>query len=265
MEKFDSAKHIRLVEDMPFSYVSLPAYLDFCAYTLKRNDEQLVVKEDPDSHEFQVIFLPKNDKNWQMTSMSMLMREDVDRIRSRNIDVAIEKATGIEFFYKTNNFINPQGKLKERISQFVKNYSFTIKNKYQKDKIIDFYNLWEGQLDQEEDVFSKESMDFFNFCLANLEKYDIQQVYVEVDGNLVGFAWGVKHPSGNWAGLHLKVDYKYKGLSRFINHERAKLFPDLDLFTLGTGCNDPGLTQFKKELGPVKEQEYFYVLTRGQK
>lgn len=101
--------------------------------------------------------------------------------------------------------------------------------------------------------------------MDNLKKYQVKQVYVIVNKKLIGFAWGLKHSSGNWIGLQLKVKYRYKGLSRFLHQERAKLFSRYELFTLGAGAQEPGIIQFKKELGPTEEREYFYVLTGKKK
>ncbi|MFA6047288.1 MAG: hypothetical protein WCV59_02410 [Parcubacteria group bacterium] len=265
MEKFDSKKHIKLINDLPFSYVSLPLYLDFCAYTFKRNGEDLIVTQDPSYlHDFPSLFLPKNKDNWAMASMSMITEEEVKKIKKEDIEIANQNPTETEYYYKTSGFLDPKSKMKNRVNQFNKSYDYNILNNYSKTKLTEFYNLWEGQKERSSDLFEKESTEFFFFCLENLEKYDIKQIYVEIDGKLAGFAWGVGHSDHNWAGLHLKANYDYKGLSRFLHHERAKLFSDRDLFSLGTGCHDPGLIQFKKELGPVLEKQYYYVFTRDK-
>lgn len=266
MEKFDSTKHSELIKTMPFSYMSLPIYLDFCAYIFIRNKEPIVVCQDyfyP--NDFPSFFLPKNPRNWERATMSMITADDVQKIKDAGIEVVVEIPTETEYFYKTDDFLHPRGKMKERINQFTNNYSFTTKNTYPKNKIKDFYKLWEDQRDRSNEIFEQESTRLFNFCLPNLEKYDVRQIYVEVEGKLAGFAWGLKHLGNRWVGLHLKVDYQYKGLSRFLQSERAKLFSDCDEFTLGTGCKDPGIIQFKKELGPTKEQQHFYVFTRNKK
>ena len=85
-------------------------------------------------------------------------------------------------------------------------------------------------------------------------------VRCHIDGKLAGLAWGVKHRY-NWVGLHLKVGYQYKGLSGFLHSERAKLFSSAKEFTLGTGACDSGIENYKKELGPSREEDYFYILT----
>lgn len=114
------------------------------------------------------------------------------------------------------------------------------------------------------DLFD-ENEELFMFMLDNLKKYNIKQVYVEVDKKLVGLGWGVKHHVGGWVGLHLEVDYKFKGLSRFLHHERAKMFKNIKEFTLGTGAKEKGITNYKKELGPCRTVPYFYILTAGKK
>lgn len=266
MEKFDSQKHSALIEKMPFSYMSLPIYLDFCAYIFRRNGEDLIVRQDPIYvHDFPGIFLPDNPKNWERASFSPLTEEETAEIKKENIEIASLNKTETEYFYRTADFLEPKSKLKERIRQFEKAYSFKIKNDYSKEELIKFFGYWENQKKDDKDIFQKESRDFFYFCLDRLDRYGIQQVYVEVGGKLAGFTWGVRHGQDKWVGLHLKADYAYKGLSRYLEFLRAKMFSNCELFSLGTGCQDAGLAQFKKELGPVAEKQYYYVFTRDKK
>ena len=266
IEKFDSKKHSQLTKGLPFSYISLPLYLDFCAYVLKRNNENLIVAQDIYyMQEFPLFFLPKNKSNWERASMCAITKEDVAKIKKEKIDIGIENKAETEYYYKTKDFLNPKSKTKNRINQFTKNYTYQLRDTYPKNKIAKFYDLWQGQKKTISDMFERESTELFFFCLKNLNKYKIKQIYVEIDGKLAGFAWGVHHSKNKWVGLHLKVDYKYKGLSRFLYHERAKMFSNDDLFSLGSGCHDPGLIQFKKELGPVLEKQFYYIFTRDKK
>jgi hypothetical protein len=266
MEKFDSRKHNKLIKKLPFSYLSLPLYLDFCAYVLERNGEQILVSQDPlYSHDFPALFLPKNKKNWQRALMSMITREEMEKINKENIEVSSHNPTEIEYFYETKDFINPEGNLKKRIKQFEKLYPYKLKEIYSKKKIVSFFDVWTNQKEKENDVYNKESTEFFYFCLNNLKKYDIRQVYVEIDGNLAGFIWGIKHSKNKWVSLHAKINYKYRGLSRFIQHKLALRFEDCKLFSMGTGCNDAGLIQFKKEMHPVFERQYYYISTKNKR
>ncbi len=267
MIKFNSQKHKKLLKDKPFSFISTLVYLDFCAYILERNEEDLIVTQDKvDKKDFPYLFLPKNKKNWKNMTASMVCAEDLEKIKKSDVKIIKTNPTVTEFFYLTKDFLNPTKKYKQKIGQFEKNYKFKIRKKYNKKKLLKFYDFWEkqksGDKNKDENVFRKESDEFFNFCLKNLKKYNIEQIYVEVEGKLVGFVWGVKHSKNNWVSLHIKSDYKYRGLSSFLNFEISKKFTNTKLVSLGTGCQDAGLTQNKKELGPAEEKKYFYVLTR---
>jgi|SRR3989344_6809332 len=263
MEKFNSNKHSDYAKQLPFSYFSSNIYLDFVAHTFERNSEHLIVQQDMlFPNDFPSIFLPINEKNHEKCSVTFSTEENREIIKKENIPIIVENPTGTEFFYKTEDFINPSGGLKTKINRFIKSYSFTQKNSYDKEKILDFYSFWKNQRKHESFTF-EESEEFFMFCLDNLEKYNIKQVYVEIDEKLAGLAWGVNFRD-NWVGLHLKVDYQYRGLSRFLYSERAKLFKDCKIFTLGTGAHDPGIENYKEELRPFKKINYSYILTSSK-
>jgi len=61
------------------------------------------------------------------------------------------------------------------------------------------------------------------------------------------------------------VDYQYKGLSRFLHHERAKIFEQYAEFSLGTGVQDKGIDKYKEELSPSYKKAYSYLLTGDKK
>ncbi|MCR4314349.1 MAG: hypothetical protein NUV84_03825, partial [Candidatus Uhrbacteria bacterium] len=234
--------------------------------TFTRNTEDLVVWQDPlYPHDFPSIFLPRNPKNWERASMSMVTQEDVIAVEAASIEIATRTKTETEFFYETSAFL-ASSDITERANQFKRLYEFEVVDHHSKEALVEFFNLWEKQKDREQDdLYEKESRGLFFFCLEHLDEYKIQQVYVLVDGKLAGFAWGVCHPNGGWVGLHLKVDYAYKGLSRFLHVQRARMFESEKRFSLGTGCKEPGLIQFKRELHPIEERQYFYLFTREKK
>lgn len=262
MEKFDSRKHLHyFISSIPFSYFSTPIYLDFGTYIFLRNNENIFVSQDiffP--HEFPAVLLPKNKLNWQNLSFTFATETDIKKIEKENIEIKIKNLIGEEYFYKTNSLIEPRKEIVRRINQFKKLYKYRILKRYPKEKIIKFYEFWKSQKDRKGDTF-EEGENFFFFCLNNLNKYSIKQIYIEVNKRIVGLAWGVFHPKNGWVGLHLKVDYKIKGLSRFLHHERARLFSDIEMFSLGTGAREPGIVQFKEELSPIFKKKYYYLLT----
>ena len=266
LSKFDSKKHHQFSRNLPFSYLSLPLYLDFCAYTFKRNGEDLIVWQDilyP--NDFPSIFLPQKKENWEKSTIALVTPEQIDALEKEGVKINLQNFIDTEYFYKTDNFIHPKGKIKERVAQFERLYLYKVSYEYQKDKIINFYNQWHDQKERADSaLFYQESDELFHFCLNNLKKYKIRQIYIEINGKLAGLAWGAEHSSKNWVGLHMKTDYLYKGLSRFLQKKRAELFEDFENFSLGTSCHEDGLKTFKKELNPLYTKDYYYLST-GEK
>jgi len=262
MKKFDSLKHYHYIERFPFSYFSLLIYLDFIAYSFERNGENLVVWQDTFyPHDFPSIFIPEKKENWKHASIALATIDDIKKIKNENIEIKVKASVEIEYFYKTENFVNPKKKTRNHVENFKKLYEYNVLNKYPIDKILEFNNKWKKERSRVSITLEEEEK-FFLFCLNNLDKYCVKQVYVEIGNKLAGFAWGVNHSKNNWVGLELKADYKYKGLSRFLQSERAKMFLNYEFLTLGTGCHDKGITEYKKGLGPNYTKEYFYLLTR---
>ncbi|HBU27980.1 TPA: hypothetical protein DEB00_02580 [Candidatus Uhrbacteria bacterium] len=253
------------VTSLPFSYFSTPLYLDFAAYTFDRNEEQLVVMQDiVCPHEFPSLFLPTNPLNWENCSITFTRAEDIARIRTEEIEILVEKPLDAEYFYATEAFVEPAGSFAKKIRSFTSKYTYRVLPSYDRSGIEAFYKNWKTQK-KEPSITFDESEELYLFCLDHLDDYAIKQVYVEVEGALVGFAWGMAHPNGGWVGLHLKVDYAYSGLSRFLHHERAKQFASTAQFTLGTGSFEQGISQYKQELHPSVVTPYSYILTGGRR
>ena len=255
-----TSSDIDLLHDVHLAYLTSSIFLDFGGYFLNRNGENIVVLQDSlYPHEFPAIVLPKNKKNWENFSILFATEKEIAELKSEGIPLMVVKEIGQEYYYKTEDFVNPRGALRKKIEQFKQSYSYNVFSHYDKKRILDFYTHWKSQKAREAFTFP-EAEEFFLFCLENLDKYGVKQVYIEIDGTLVGLAWGVAHQAGGWVGLHLKVDYSVKGLSRFLHHERAKMFSD-EFFTLGTGAHEKGIDTYKEELGPAFTKKYSYVLT----
>ena len=256
------------VRQLPFSYFSLPIYLDCFGYTFERNKESLIVTQDSVyPHEFPSVFLPQKPENWSCCSVTFATQEDLQRVRQQGVPILIERSIGSEFFYQTEPFVYPTGSFGKKVRAFQKKYVYKLSSSCDRQTIETFHARWLAQQKTMSQTFIEDEI-FFRFCLDHLDTYPIKQVYVEIDDRLVGFAWGIEHPIsqcddyiGGWVGLHLKVDYAFQGLSRFLHHERAKLFSDRPEFTLGTGVFDPGIESYKRELDPCREVGYSYMLT----
>lgn len=263
IQKFESALHGEALNNLPFSFYSTPIFLDFEAYTFQRNNEDLVVMQDiifP--HDFPAFFLPKDKKNWERCSITFARKEDIDAIREEGIPILVENPGQREYFFATESFVNPTGSFKKHVNSFKKKYEYTVRSTCEREAILQFYIFWKNQRVHTGITFG-DAEDFFFYCLDRRE--ELKQVYVFIGEQLVGFAWGVEHPQGGWVGLQNKVHYEYQGLSRFLHHERAKLFAHIPEFALGGGGFEKGIDAFKQQLNPSREIVYSYVLTDGKK
>ncbi len=266
MSAIEKISHVdsSFLATLPFTYFSCAPFIDFAAYRLLRNDESILVVEDAIyPHEFPALVLPQQQENWEQCSLLFCTDEWKSKIQEAGIELIVDRPLGSEFYYATAAFVEPAGSLRKKANVFQKKYTFTMLHAYPTQKIREFYQKWKSQRPRAGGVFD-EGEKFFDFCLDHLDVYGIRQVYVEIAGELAGFGWGVPFLDRGWVGLHLKVDYTIKGLSRFIHIERAKLFSEFAEFTLGTSAQEAGIEDYKRELGPVREVPYWYVLTGGK-
>lgn len=261
MKKFLSHTSPQFVKKLRFSYLTCRPYLDFAAYVFPRHQEEIIVLQDllfP--HEWPALTLPRKKINWERASIGFATPNEIAAIRAEGIPILVEKPFAEEYYYDPRHFQNPSGDLLQKIHRFTKHTAYTLRPRYPKKKILAFYRRWKKQKSRNGIVF-QESEDFFQYCLDRLSRYAIRQVYVEVQQHLVGFAWGYSVDAKHWVGLEAKADYSYPGLSRFLQFERAKLFPKTTECTLGSGVHEPGIAAFKHELGPQRTVPYTYILT----
>lgn len=268
IRKYFSEKDKTLLTDLPFKYESSQIYLDFAGYIIERNGESnLAVQDVLYPNDFPYLYLPKKRENWPHSIIQWVSSGELDELKSQ---VAIEKSfsSGREFYYRTKDFIDLNGgrwsRFRKDLHKFTKNYKYTLHSSYPNDKVEHFIkNVWLAEQKDKTASFA-ESYDFFIFCLGNRQKYNIKTLYVEIGGELVGLAMGAPYNDSNdkWLALHIKVDYNYDGLSKFLYHERAKIFFDYDQFTSGATCaGDEGIEKFKNSLNPCRVEEMYYVIT----
>ncbi len=265
MRRFDYVRDKKLLENIPFLYeMTLPSIIH-AGYVLNKNGvDEIVMQDVLYYNDFPYVFLPRNKKIWGNSAMLWIDSEDIKKLE-REVEILIKKPIGHSYNYLTKDFIELHGKknanMHRHINQFKNNYSFKITHKYDTEKVFDFITKWDKKQKIRTPSYAH-SLEYFIFCLKNLEKFDIKSIFVEVDGTLAGLAMGVAFDESRWVGLHLKTDYSYKGLSRFLHHERAKMFSEYEEFTLGSGgCGDDGIINYKDSLHPAKKTEYFYILT----
>jgi hypothetical protein len=261
IEKFDSSKHDRSQFDIPFAFYSHELYLDLFGYIINNNDENILVMQSiycP--YSFPAYYMPKRKSNWQNMRVVFATEEDIAAIEKEKIEFTYKEFWGKEYYYETKTLINPKKKIRAHINRFKSHYKYKILHEYPIDKITAFYNRWKEQKDQSGPYFKQGEQEFF-YTLNNLDKYNVKQVYVEIGGELVGFIWGCYYDANHWIALQGKTDYEYSELSRFLDHELAKLFSECEYCTQGDDANEKGLAFYKHSLGPYKELPYYYIET----
>lgn len=268
IEKFDSKKHHALLTKLPFKYESSEIYLDFAGYVIERNSEKNVAVQDVlYPNDVPYLYLPNKKENWIHSIIQWAGKDQLEKIK---LDFEVVKSfpSGKEYYYQTQDFIELSGSkwasFRKDTHHFMKNNNYKIFNEYDLPKVTFFLkNVWAKQQKEKTASFN-ESYNFFVFCLENQRKYGIKILYVEIDGSLVGLAMGSKFNNSDdkWLALHIKVNYKYRGLSRFLYHERAKLFAKFSEFTSGATCaGDEGIEEFKESLHPCRIEESYYIIT----
>ncbi len=266
IEPFDrtNKNHIAAMRKLPFAFMSSEFALSHSAHVIERNGEYIPVSQDLISpHEFPALYLPHKKKNWEYLAVTFATEKDVETLKKSGNRIVVENPISTEFFYSTDQFVNPTGSFRKKINSFKNKHNFEVTNECDEAEVRKFYKFWKTQIKEKTLTFD-ESESFFFFGLENLKAFGIKQVCVKIDGKLAGLAWGLDHWSGNWVGMSLKVNRKYRDLSRFLHHERAKLFADRPTFTLGTDAFKKGIRQYKQELKPIEERKYTYILT-GEK
>ncbi len=267
--RYDSTRPDRSVVDRPFRYDCHNAFLDFAGWLLPRNGTQDIITQDVlYPNEFPYLYPPRHEQNLEHSIISFATREERDHILTSH-EIVKEFPLVEEFYYRTSDFIEMPGSswsaFRKKVSLAERRYHPVVLLRYPKEKLEAFITLWHSK-QNEQTVSYEQSLEFFWFCFEHQEPYRIQTLYVEIDGKLAGIAMGAAFDKTRWVGLHLKVDYTYKGLSRWLHHERAKLFEGFEEFTLGSSCaGDEGIEQYKKELNPIRTVPYYYVITGKKK
>ncbi len=265
LRKFNSKQDSYLLDSVPFRYDTAVSYLDHAAYVISHNGkEELAVQDVLYPNEIPYIFLPRSQKLWPQAHILWTKKADMEKLKKK-VEIKLTVPIVSEFMYKTKKFIDLEGaemkSFRRHVRQFEDRYSYSLKYAYDRDKVKNFLDKWLRQQKVKTESFW-DSYNYCFFCLDNRLKYDIKTVYIEVEGKLVGMAMGSRFDSKRWVGLHMKVDYSYRSLSRFLFHKRAEMFKGLSWFTLGgSGLGDSGIEKYKDELHPDEKLEQFYVIT----
>ncbi len=246
-----------------FSYDSNPYTLAFSGF-YENNEELLIYQRDPlYMNDFPFLSLPKNKKHWIRGIFTDASQVDIEMIKNENIEVRNSFVYGPEYYYNTQDFIDlsvSNKTFRKHVNNFKNNYEFKIKNSYPQKKILEFLDKWTSSQKEQNELFDN-SNEFEKFCIKMCKVIKGKWLFIEVDKELVGYCLSYQFNKDFWVGIHQKVDYNYKGLSRFLLHKRASLFPNTSYFSLGTGARDEGIKKFKEELRPFKKEDRYYIIT----
>ncbi len=266
LRKFDYKTDKDLLENLPFQYeTTLPNIINSSYVLIKNGMKELVEQDVLYSNDFPYLFLPRKKFLWEMSTMLWITNEDIKKLE-KEVEITIKNPIGYSYIYKTEEIIKMEGKkmsnFRRHVNQFKNKYAYKIFDKYDTEKIFEFLIRWDKQ--QKIKTYSYNvSLENFVFNIKNTDNLNIKNIFVEINEKLAGIAQGIVFDKNKWVGLHLKVDYKYKGLSRFLFRERAKLFKNYAKFT--TGCGDEGIIKYKESLHPEEKIEYFYIMTGKNK
>ena len=174
-----------------------------------------------------------------------------------------------EYFFKTDELINMEGskmkKVRKEVSYFESHYDYQVTYEYDLNKIIDFLRLWDKEQKLKTAPY-KRGMDFCYYIIDKLnEDKNLSPVFISIENKLIGFSVGELITKDHWIGLHMKIDYNYKGLGRWLYREQAKLFQGTKYKAAGGGVADPGITYFKKSMNPYQSIPYYHLKLGGQK
>lgn len=199
--------------------------------------------------------------------VSIVFDDDIVELEKMGFKITKKTLYGNEYFYKTENLIKLEGSeyrtFRKDINSFKKNYNFKVLDKYDKNKVIEFMENWHKERAK---IKSGEELRIFEYdfkgCLTYLEvmnKIPHEEIYVEIDGKLVGFAIFHKAYENLWVGLMQKTDLNYRGLSKLIYHLKCEKMKETEFFTTGTEAQGQGLAEFKDSLNPVKKLPLYEV------
>ncbi len=266
MEKIDSSKAILLSKNLRDSYFANPFYLTCYGYQEERNGEELIFEKDIFTGNFVCLFTPKNPENLQNIRLSFVTEEELNWIQKQKINIKdIKKSERREYIYKTQNLIDLKGKefksFRNRVNQFKKYYpQVEITNECEDGLYTDFIHDWVKKQKFKNELFEEYC---YRYSLKSVElRHCIpsKEIFIFDNNKLIGYSSSYLKNNNFWIGVNQKADYNYRGLNRFLYHERAKLSAGVENFSIGTGVNDPGIKKFKEELLPIKYITYWSII-----
>lgn len=175
---------------------------------------------------------------------------------------------GVEFFYLSDDWLSLEGKsfkrIRKALSSFNKNHpNITIFNSYPKEKVIQFMNEWAEEkrkkdVSDETRMFFEEELKESIQNLDYLDLVDAKSIYVEEEGNLLGFT--IFFPMKDfWVGLIQKSRFSIIGLPQFLYTLIAKEIGPRAVLSTGADAKNENLRKYKELLRPIQVNKIYSV------
>jgi len=172
-------------------YVCNPFWLAFNGYIENRNGEKLFSERDETyPNDFPYIKVPAKEINLRNAIISWVTEDEFNSIQKK-VKIVNSFFIGEEFYYKTENILDINGKDKKdfrrNVNAFKKKYNYKVFNDYSKKKIIAFIEKWaKNQKDKNE--FFEISKEYALFCVENMNEFKhAKWIFLEIDGSVTEY------------------------------------------------------------------------------
>ncbi len=198
--------------------------------------------------------------------------EDILLIQQK-YELLKKELLGLEFIYSSDEWISLEGSsfkdIRKNIAKFEKEHNVKVLDNYPLEKVTEFLSQWAEEKRKKstseftKELFEselKESID----NLRLLKQIDCISIYIEENGNLIGFSVLFPYIDNLWVALMQKTKHNIRGLPQYLYHQKARMMGSHKIFTTGAEAQDPNLRKFKESLNPI-EVKNIYTLFIGSK
>ncbi len=249
-------------------YGANPFWLATNATYEEKDGEPVLYVYDRIDQETYHLFAPQRKEHITLPFIEIASDEDILQLEKSGVHITKKHKIGTEYTYRAKDLIEMKGKpfaaFRKSVHYFQKNYDYRILPEYPEEKTIVFIRTWAATKDLTN--YSKLAKGIFEWDLDDCihyvsltKKIPHKSIFVEIDGELAGFCMTCPSLPALFVGLQQKVNVRYKGLSRFLYHEKAKLYPETPFFTIGQAADTLGLERFKEEMHPARKIDVYFL------
>jgi len=203
-------------------------------------------------------------------TFTLLSDDEIRRLDNMGIRILEKTELGIEFFYKTADYLKLEGgefsRIRKRINKLNKKFQVKVLDTYDKTKVIDFIDHWSKskntmQMQERETRAFKNEIGSTIKALDQLEKIENKSYFLEINNKLVGFRITVPQNNDTWVGVFQKIDHSFEGLNELLYQVSSKDYQAIPWFTTGAAGGSDGLENHKRNMHPKREKRLYFVKT----